>query len=181
MATVGIHLVWTCYGTWLPGDDRGHWSPLFDFYDHVIERGGKLNRADLLTHEHSRERMKESAKILDAQEMAVVVEQFAALLQEPDQPRVYAAAIEPTHVHLLFGPVVEPVGTLAGRLKGKSSSAVLALTQNQGRQRTWTAKYWKVFLFDELTLAAVQRYIEDHNVRRGMAAAPFSWIRPLPI
>lgn len=41
MATIGIHLVWTSYGTWLPGDDRGHWSPLFDFYGHLVERGGK--------------------------------------------------------------------------------------------------------------------------------------------
>ena len=53
MATVGIHLVWTAYGTWLPGDDRGHWSPLYQFYGDVIERGGQLNRADLTTREYA--------------------------------------------------------------------------------------------------------------------------------
>ena len=44
--THGIHLIWTTHGTWLPGDRRGHWSPLFNLYGNIRERGGKLNLPD---------------------------------------------------------------------------------------------------------------------------------------
>lgn len=186
MATVGIHLIWTTYGSWLPGDSRGHWSPLFDFYGNLIERGGQLNRADLNTQERALERMKEEAKILTPEETAVVADTLGTLVHRPDEssatihlPWVYAAAIEPNHVHLLLGPLQEPIGTVAGRFKGKTSSDVLKLPRNEGRERTWTAKYWKVFLFDSLALEAVKNYIEEHNVRRGLARAPFPWISPI--
>jgi REP element-mobilizing transposase RayT len=168
MATVGIHLVWTSYGTWLPGDDRDHWSPLFDFYGRVIERGGQLNRADLVTEQAARELMTEPAKVLTAEERRVVAETLGTLVRGPGQPLAYAAAIEETHVHLLVGPVAEDIGKATGRFKGKTSSAVLDLPTNRGRKRTWTGKYWKVFLFDEVAFYAVKLYIEEHNLRRGL-------------
>ena len=68
-----------------------------------------------------------------------------------------------------------------GRFKGKTSSAVLTLPGNQERERTWTAKYWKVFLFDVEALFAVKQYIDDHNVRRGPSPNSFPWISPIVI
>jgi REP element-mobilizing transposase RayT len=177
MATVGIHLIWTTYGTWLPGDDRGHWSPLLDCYGSIVEAGGKLNREDLTTLEIARELMKEPPKILDAEEQSIVAAKLGDIVRH-HQYCIYAAAIEPTHVHLLLGPLAESIGVVAGRLKGQTSSALRDLPRNHGRQRTWTAKYWKVFLFDELALARVNKYIEDHNLRRGLGASPFDWLRP---
>jgi REP element-mobilizing transposase RayT len=186
MPTVGIHVIWTSYGTWLPGDDRGHWSPLFDFYGNLIELGGRLNRSDLATRTRALNLMKEAAKILSDEEVAVVAETLGSMVSRPettsvmpDLSVVYAAAIEKTHVHLLLAPVNEDIGTVVGRLKGKTSSNVLALPSNRGRTRTWTAKYWKVFLFDTDALAAVRDYIENHNVRRGLPPSPFPWISPI--
>ena len=92
----------------------------------------------------------------------------------------YACAIESNHVHLLIGPVHEPIGRFAGRLKGTTSSALLKHPDNWGRQRTWTAGYWKVFLFDLDAMRAVANYIETHNTRRGLPASPFDWLQPLP-
>src|SRR2546421_142117 len=109
MATVGIHLVWTAYGTWLPGDDRGHWSPLYHFYGDVIERGGQLNRADLTTRELSRERLTEPPKILTSEERVVVADKLGRLLGGAGQPRAYAAAIEENHVHILLSPHEEKI------------------------------------------------------------------------
>jgi hypothetical protein len=176
MATVGIHLVWTAYGTWLPGDDRGHWSPLYHFYGDVIQRGGQLNRSDLTTWEIARERLTEPAKILTKDERIVVASTLGTLLGGMNQPKAYAAAIEETHIHLLLGPVEEKIHVTAGRLKGCSSRDVLAMSPNGGRKRTWTSKYWKVFLFDEIAFFAVKQYIEEHNLRRGLSASPHDWL-----
>jgi transposase IS200 family protein len=98
-----------------------------------------------------------------------------------DKPACYAAAIEDNHVHLLFGPVGEGLGKFVGRLKGRTASELRKLPANQERRRIWTAGYWKVFLFNDDSLAAVQRYIEDHNTRRGLPASPYDWITPPPI
>jgi hypothetical protein len=176
MATVGIHLVWTAYGTWLPGDDRGHWSPLHHFYGDVIARGGQLNRADLTTREYARERLTESPKILTRDERIAVATTLGTLLGGRDQPKAYAAAIEENHVHVLLGPVEEKIHVTAGRLKGCTSRDVLKLPANSERTRTWTAKYWKVFLFDDTAFFAVKRYIEEHNIRRGLPASPYDWL-----
>ena len=184
----GIHLIWTTYGTWLPGDSRGHWSPLLDFYGQILERGGKLNKADLVTRHVAQERMKESPKVLTDAECQIVAATLGTLVRQPgvqnldpDLPCVFAAAIESNHVHLLLRPLNESIGVVAGRFKGRTSSDVLALESNRGRERTWTAKYWKVFLFDAIALEAVKNYIEEHNIRRGLPAAPFPWICPIEL
>lgn len=93
--------------------------------------------------------------------------------------RVLALAIEATHFHLLTGPLRggESIGRFVGRLKGRTSSAVLNLPDNADRKRVWTSGYWKVFLFDDHGVEMVREYIENHNVRRGLAANPYGdWV-----
>jgi hypothetical protein len=33
-----------------------------------------------------------------------------------------------------------------------------------------------VFLFDDIGVTAVKRYIDAHNIRRGLPAEPYPWI-----
>jgi hypothetical protein len=187
--TVGTHLIWTTYGTWLPGDDRGHWSPLFDMYGHLLERGHKLNLPDPVTRQRTMAAMKEAPKFLSLQETEVVADVIGKIIG--DMPvgrfvpqgkgaicRAYALAIEPTHVHLLIGPLAENLHKTVGRLKGVSSSLILGLPHNVTRQRTWTADFWRVFLYDSEGLHAVYHYIIEHNLRTGRPAHPWAFIRP---
>ncbi len=177
MATCGIHLVWTTYMTWLPGDPRGHWSPLFDFYGRLIAKGRQLRMSDPVTCSVSMAVAKETPKILNAAERDTVAENIGQIAR--NGVGLHAAAIEPTHVHLLAGPITEDVGRFAGRLKGMTSSAVLGVPGNGRRKRTWTSGYWKVFLYDLESMVAVKSYIDDHNLRRGLPAEPFDWLTPL--
>ncbi len=176
--TCATHLIWTTYGTWLPGDDRGHWSPLFDLYGGVTECGGKLNLPDALTRQRVLAAMTEPPKRLDSDEVTVIAEVLSRHLGSSGPP-VWAAAIEPNHVHLLVGPVREDLARFVGRMKGRTSSEVGSLPKNSGRERVWTSGYWKVFLFDEVGVRAVKEYIDAHNVRRGSSPEPFPWITPL--
>ena len=91
---------------------------------------------------------------------------------------VHAGAVERTHVHLLLGPLQEDIERVVGRLKGRTSSEVIARGSEPGRKRTWTAGYWKVFLFEDRSVPMVVRYIEAHNERHGKPAAPYPWITP---
>ena len=189
-ATRGIHIVWTTYGTWLPGDPNkpGHWSPLFDMYGRLKRAGHRINVPDATTYEHARSLMKEPVKVLRADEIEVVAEALDEYLGPGMDPALtpgkpgamcFAAAIEPMHVHLLLGPVREDIGRFIGRLKGSSSSAARKHPANRDRQRIWASGYRKVFLFDDEAVRAVADYVAAHNVRRGLAAARFAWVMPL--
>ena len=124
--------------------------------------------------------MKESEKVLANEERTIVADVIAEQLA-PGMPganwRIFAAAIERTHVHLLFGPLRDDIGHVIGRIKSRTSSALLKHPDNWGRKRTWTNGYWKVFLFDIFARNEVARYIRDHNLRRGLAPDPWTWIR----
>jgi hypothetical protein len=183
--TVGIHIVWTAYGTWLPGDPAKprHWSPLFDFYGHLRGAGHRLNLPDATTFVRAQSLMNEYPKSLSSQERLVVAceleKHLAPSADGKCLPRSHACAVEPTHVHLLVGPVCEPLDRFVGRLKGRSSSEVVKLLANADRTCTWTAEFWNVFLFDEDAMRVVQRYIQQHNTRAGRPASPFNWLDPI--
>lgn len=183
---IAVHWIWSTYGTWLPGDERGHWSPLFDLYGRVVERGGKLNMPDPVSMAHALSLAKEPPKILDAAEQRTVADVIGKLVRPPgtgesgdQRPAAWAAAVEQNHVHLLTAVPAELFGAFVGRLKGMSSSAVLA--GRAARARTWSSGYWKVYLFDLLAVEMVMRYIDVHNERKGMAAKPYGWISPFAI
>src|SRR5437870_12879123 len=120
--TCGIHLVWTTYGTWLPGDDRGHWSALFDLYGSIRERGGQLNVPDSITRDRALARMTECPKRLETDEIAAIVMELGHHIGSASTPEAWSAAIEPNHVHLLVGPVKEDLSRFVGRIKGRTSS-----------------------------------------------------------
>jgi hypothetical protein len=194
---LATHFIWTTYGTWLPGDDRGHWSPLFDLYGRMKARGHKLNVPDPESYKFATEQLVEPPKHLSEFEQSALAELLGNLIATPyaispaftpgspsriarpqlsSVPRAISAAIEPDHVHLLITALREPVSRFAGRLKGASSSALLKLAENAARSRIWTTGYWKVYLFDDDAVATVEQYIDDHNIRRGRLAKPYAWL-----
>ncbi|HTL29340.1 MAG TPA: transposase [Tepidisphaeraceae bacterium] len=180
MSTVAIHAIWTTYLTWPPGDPRGHWSALFDLYGRLIERGHKLNLPDRETHRRSLELAKESERVLTPGDQEIVASTIERVLRDDFEGRVsvYAGAIERTHVHLLFGDTTIPIDRLVGKIKSRTSSAVIASGSERNRTRTWTTGYWKVFFFDLLAIPTVQNYIELHNERRGLPRVPYCWVKP---
>jgi hypothetical protein len=95
MPTKGIHFIWTTYGTWLPGDDRGHWSPLFDLYGRIRVDGDQLNESDATTRKISQIKMENPEKTLSDAEREMLAELLGRLLKEPRggiMPDIYAAA-----------------------------------------------------------------------------------------
>jgi len=172
--TKGIHAIWTTYGTWLPGDARGHWSALFDFYGHVLQHGQQLNSPDATTRTRATSSMHEPEKALNEDEIRLVkttLEDYIAPGMPGETWRIHATAIERTHVHLLFGSLNDPIGEVVGRIKSRTSSALLKLPANQNRRRIWSTGYWKVFLFEDNAMTQVARYIDAHGGRRTSRAA----------
>lgn len=166
--------------TWPPGDPRGHWSPLFDFYGELVAQGGQLNLPDPITYKRSVELAKESPRILTTEDQHIVAETIGEIFCHDfnNQMPIHGLAIEKNHVHLLLGEMTSSIDQIVGRVKSKTSSQLIQRGSEPNRKRTWTTGYWKVFIFDSGIVPAVQQYIENHNIRQGLPAVPFAWIRP---
>ena len=180
MPCCAIHAIWTTYLTWPPGDARGHWSPLFDFYGHLLDNGHRLNLPDATTLHHATELAKEPPKVLTPDEQQIVADTIGEVLHNHMAPSscVLAAAIERTHTDLVLTGIQEPIERVIGRFKGRTSSEVIGRGSDRRRSRTWTAGFWKVFLFEGRSVPVVGRYVEAHNERHGLPPAPYDWITP---
>ena len=189
--THAMHVVWTTYRSWLPGDSRGHWSPLLDFYGRLVQRGHRLNVADDITRRAAGAIAHGSARYLAQGDMILAANTIGEVIRGgPEvgtaagkpaaQWTVYAAAIEREHLHLLLAANMEDVSLLVGRMKGKSSRTINAANQRRGAT-LWAAGFWCAFLFDWDAVRAARDYIVNHNIRRNMPANPFPWVTPPPI
>src|SRR2546423_107272 len=98
--TLGFHYVKTCYGLWLPGDERGHWSEAWDEKIGYIEPH-MLHPGDPVRKRMAEERMKYPEVKLTPEMIRVVEGTFGACAAASPW-KITAASIERTHTHLLI-------------------------------------------------------------------------------
>lgn len=98
--TIGYHLVKSCYGLWLPGDKRGHWSSAWDAQIGYYEPH-HLHAGDPVRERMARERMKHPPTRLTSPMIDAVAQAVGDCAHRSDW-RAVAAAVEPTHMHLLL-------------------------------------------------------------------------------
>jgi REP element-mobilizing transposase RayT len=170
--TIGYHLVKICYGMWLPGDSRGHWSSDWDeqigyFEPHHLHQGGPTRKRK------SQELMKHPATRLTSGMIDAVAGAVGACVATSDW-RIVAAAIEETHMHLLMTYSTRDVEQTAKWIAQQTTKAVHKSTAFTGP--VWCEGKWLGFVFDERHWEATRGYIERHNVRRGLPARPWDWI-----
>ncbi len=155
-----LHITWTCYGTWLPGDQRGYVSntvlPQGGFYRKHNTPGSPYLRDDL----HARVRAR-SEQQHPTVRMTVDQAQCAAkVLVEAAKARewnIIRGALMATHVHVLVmdcppdGPAVRRV------LKGVSATELRK--QFPGTSRWWTAGGSDRYKNDWASIEAAVHYI----------------------
>jgi REP element-mobilizing transposase RayT len=157
-----LHITWTCYGTWLPGDDRGHVSnallPGGGFLPAENVPGMPYRKGDDFTRRRAQELQKGETVNLTAEQALVVAESVCKAAQGRGW-RIVRGAIMANHAHVLVmdcpndGPAVRRV------LKGISNAA---LNDHVGHnQRWWTAGGSDRYKNDWPAIDAAGQYIED--------------------
>ena len=168
-ATHGIHWIVTTYGTWLHGDPRGSW------------KNGRLIGPDPFLETQIRQRMTADAVVLDTVEMIHVSVTFGSAVRSHGW-RTLAATVQPTHAHVVFGPLNEPIKRVIATLKYRSAKAVFDVRRNMRRdvgRSLWTEGQYPVFIYDQQHLRNAIEYVRDHNRRAGRAADPYDWLEPI--
>jgi REP element-mobilizing transposase RayT len=157
-----LHITWTCYGTWLPGDPRGHVSnvllPERGFCPKENVPGTPYSRGDKFTHQRARALQKEPTVYLTAEQALVV----AVSLNQAAQARswrILRGAIMANHIHVVLmdcpndGPAVRRI------LKGTSQAV---LNDYVGHNQTWwTAGGSDRYKNDWPAIEAAVQYVAD--------------------
>lgn len=171
---LGYHLVKTCYGQWLPGDERGHWSTAWDAKNghnapHTLHEG------DPVRQRMAKQRMTHPAVALDTSMAHCIAETLGDLIATSEGGlRIGAAAIEPTHMHLLLAATGRDIQRTARWLADQTTKAVHRETGHTGP--VWAKGKWVACIDEPAYWQNVKAYIQRHNLRWGLHADPYDWI-----
>jgi REP element-mobilizing transposase RayT len=132
-----LHITWTCYGTWLPGDERGHVS------NTLLPQGGFIRKqnipgtpyapGDEYTRNRARNLQKHATARLHPDHANCVAESLINATWARDW-RILRAAIMPDHVHVLVTDCPDDGPAVRRILKGVSQAD---LNRFIGYSRRW--------------------------------------------
>ncbi|MCH7988238.1 MAG: hypothetical protein IID46_03705 [Planctomycetes bacterium] len=172
--TLGYHLVKSCYGLWLPGDDRGSWPEAWDEEIGFVSPH-KLHPGDPARKRMAKERMAHPPLRMTPSMINVVIETITNCIQRSGGGlTVVAASMESTHMHLLIPYVGRDIENTAKWIADQTTKSVHRQTDYQGP--VWCKGKWRSFIFEKSHWENTIDYIERHNVRRGLSRAPYSFI-----
>ncbi len=132
-----LHITWTCYGTWLPGDERGHVSNVlssevgFDPKHNVP--GTPITAGDDYTRSQARAQQKHATVWLTADQALGAAEELVKAARERHW-RIPRAALMANHMHVIVMDCPRDGPAVRRALKGVSQAA---LSRALGKPRRW--------------------------------------------
>ena len=156
--TIGYHIVKTAYGRWLPGDERGHCSSVWDEQiGQVTPRGFQQGHPAL--EQYARSRMAHPPVTI-SKPIHKAIEQSLRECEKVSAWSISALAIEPTHMHLLvFGLACNP-DSLCKWLAQQTTKHVHAVTSHVGP--VWAKGKWCAHIQSEEHWLVAMEYINRH-------------------
>jgi REP element-mobilizing transposase RayT len=145
--TLGYHITWTTYGTWLQGDERRY-----------VKDGKILPADEALLQSNQKLQVQDTVKLSKLQQeiaRQAIMKQAELLKQQ-----IYALAVKSNHIHIVAEYIPQPIAKIVAYYK---SAARLALKTVGCDGKVWTAGYDKRFCFDKETLERKIRYVQNHN------------------
>jgi hypothetical protein len=172
--TLGYHYVKSCYGLWLPGDDRGSWSEAWDeqigFTEpHTLHPGDPVRRR-MAEERMAHPKVRLSVEMIDAVANAIA----QCIANSGGGLAVAAVAIVPTHFHVLIPYSGRDIDKTTKWLADQTTKAVHAKTAHAGP--VWCKGKWCSYVFDQSHWNSAVQYVERHNLRNGCSARPYSFL-----
>ncbi|WP_390884383.1 transposase [Humisphaera borealis] len=192
------HVILSCYGFWLPNEERGSWSDFVRNWE-LFYRYGGATKVDtyrsVADKPYDRERRRESRKSLtyppvefsgvQAREVGLA---FADKAQRANYS-IHACAIMRNHVHLVIGRHRYDFLQIANLLKGAATTRLTQRNLHPLQQcRTprgtipspWAHRCWVVFLDSEVDVRRAVKYVEDNPEKEGKKRQVWSCVVPYP-
>ncbi|MEM7811288.1 MAG: transposase [Planctomycetota bacterium] len=143
-------LTWTCYGTWLPGDERG-W----------LEKGETAIRpGDSFRASVAQRKMAESRVTLNLEQRRTVAGSMRGHAEFRSW-ELFALNVRTNHVHVVVGFAGTKPSVVIQQFKSYATRSLRE--QSPERTRWWTKGGSKRFINDEEHLAAAIRYVKERQ------------------
>ncbi|HEX3147647.1 MAG TPA: transposase [Gemmataceae bacterium] len=183
---IGHHIIWTCYGTWLPNDPRGSTSKTIR-NDAIAELGelhfGRkkvqpLGRDIRAFYDSARQVLKHPLLTLDEASRSVVGRSIEAIIQ-CSRLTCWACAIMPDHVHILIRKHRLTFEEMMEQMKDASATVLRAAGHFPMDHPVWTAHGgWSVFLDHPTELRRTIPYIERNPDSYGLPRQTYTFVQP---
>lgn len=190
------HVIISCYGFWLPNEERGSWSDFVRSYE-LFRNFGPATKVD--THRSVARRPYDRARraaarrslmypfvTFSGQQARAVARGFALQVVRSGY-LIYACSILRDHGHLVIGRHRYGVVQVTNLLKGAASRQLEAegihplrdYRQESGSLPSpWASKSWKVFLDSHDDVRRAIKYVEDDPVKEGKRRQSWSCVTP---
>lgn len=167
MPKAWFHIMWSTFGTWLPGDGRGfrnHQHRIHSDHDYTTP---EVTNRHVGLRRYSQRVMHKPPVRLDREQSRVVL-RMLRIATTRKQIELLACSVSPTRVHLLakFDEDAQP--TDIGQLKRVSSRAIPEI-----RGRLWGARWHDLRIRDRQHQASVFRYIVAHAQKENAVVWTF--------
>jgi REP element-mobilizing transposase RayT len=159
-----IHVTWTTYGTWLPGDARGYVSPTRQHEADTVPKqnlyGTPYAKNDSYTRQIAYAEQKFPTVYLNEKQALVVAQQLVDAT-ESRHWLISQAAIMKNHTHVMMMQCPEDGSAVRRILKGTTQAA---LSKQAGTpNRWWTQGGSNRYKYDQLAIDNANRYIKNQD------------------
>jgi REP element-mobilizing transposase RayT len=194
---IAYHVVFGAYGFWLPNDPRGSWSKEV-WAPNLVRFGPPIpatTRRSVAGAPHDvKLRLAAKAALLypavrfTAAQIECSAKGIGDEVRKYDLP-VYAAALMPDHVHMVFARQAQTAEAWIGYFK-RAASRLLRETGlhpfidkelADGRLPTpWAEGGWRVYLHTDEEIIRTVRYVEENPIKAGLPPQRWDFVTPYP-
>ncbi len=182
---IAHHLIWTCYGWWLPNDPRGSGSCIvrgdliaelgdLHFGRKRVQPPGHEVRA---FYDAAAGRLKHPLMTFEPADLTRVGTMFGDAIRACGYT-CYAMAAMPYHVHLIVRKHRDRGEVMIERLQTLTRDAAVVAGLRPPAHPVWTRGGWKVFLESPDDIRRTIRYIEQNPVKGGLPVQVYGWVTP---
>ncbi|NJL31262.1 MAG: hypothetical protein HC898_06315 [Phycisphaerales bacterium] len=188
---LAYHVIFACYGFWLPNDPRGSGSD-FVRQSHLKSFGPptKVTTRHSVAHQAHDQKRRLVAKTalqrppvqLTGEQALHVAKGFAAYSHRGSLV-IHACCIMPDHVHMVLARHRHPIERLVNLLKGAATRELiqagvhpLSPAQRANRDSIWAANTgWVVYLNTPQAIRRCVKYVEMNPVKAGLRPQRWSF------
>lgn len=183
---LATHVIITCYGFWLPNEERGSWSDFVRSYE-LYKNFGRATKStfrpksyDPARRDAARRSLKYPYVRLSGMQARAVARGFAQIVEKAGY-LIFACSIMPDHIHLVIGRFRYDVVQVANLMKGAATHRLLAeglhpLAKDGSLPSPWASKVWKVFLDCDEDVRRAIEYTEGNPEKDGLTPQAWSFV-----
>lgn len=178
---LAFHSIFSCYGFWLPNEQRGSWSTFVANWE--LLRFGPATKVEVrhsvAKRSYDRDRKRAMRETLAHPPVRFTGEQAKIVGQSLQGVPydIHALAVMHDHVHLVLGWMERDIRQSVGHIKSEATRGLRANGHFIDRP-VWADHGWNVFLHTPADVDRAIRYVQNNPLREGKRAQRWHCVKP---